>query len=92
MRKMAGRALFSANLSRDDDARLLRQPLQSFEGFGIFLEGADTLDDAGAIAKNGKHQFARFAQIVKPSANGDFLPVVLTSLFDAYGRHSPLYR
>ena len=81
-----------ADLPCDDDARFLREPLQRLKGFGAFFERTDALEDAGAVAKNGEHQFAGFAEIVKPSANRDFLSVVLPRLVDAYGRHSPLYR
>ena len=83
----AGRALLAADLSRDDDAGFLRQPLQRFERFRVLLERADPLNDSRAIAKNRKQQFPRLTQVIQPPLQGDFLPVILSSLFDGDRRH-----
>jgi len=83
--------LLGADFSGDDDARFLRETFQRFKGLGIFLERADALDDSGTVAKNGKHQFAGFAQVVEPAANRYFLPVVRACLLDGDDGHSPLF-
>ena len=83
----AGSALLGADFASDDDAGFLRQALESFEGFGIFLQGADALNDAGAVTENGEHQLAGFANIVEPAADGDFLAVVLTCVFNRDNGH-----
>ena len=89
--KAAGRALFGPNFAGDDDAGFLRQTFQRFKGFGIFLERADALNDTGAVAKDGEHQFAGFTQVIKPAADGDFLAVVLAGLFDGNNSHSSIF-
>ena len=83
----AGSALLGADFAGDDDAGFLREALEGFEGFGIFFQGADALNDAGAVAKNGEEQFAGFANIVEPAANGDFLAVVLACVFNRDNGH-----
>ena len=84
-------ALLGANFAGDDDAGFLRETFQRFKGFGIFFQRADTLDDAGAVAKNREQQFAGFAQVVEPAANRYFLPVVLACLLDRDDGHGPLF-
>ena len=85
-------ALFGANFAGDNHAGLLREAFQGFESFGIFFQGADTLDDAGAVAKNRKNQLAGFTDVVKPTADGDFLAVVIAGVFNRNRSHSELLR
>src|SRR5260370_13172182 len=54
-------ALFRADFAGDNDAGFLRQTLQRFERFGVFLQRADALNDAAAVAENREEQLARFA-------------------------------
>src|SRR5258705_6483787 len=81
-------ALLGPDFSRDNDARLLRQPLQRRKCLRALLQRANTLNDPGPIAKNRKQQLPRFPHVVKPPANRDFLPVVLPCLLDSDSGHS----
>ena len=82
----AGGALLGVDFAGDDDAGFLGEAFEGLEGFGIFFQGADALNDAGAVAKDGEEEFAGFAEIVEPAADGDFLGVVLACEFDGdYG-------
>ena len=67
-------------LPGDDDAGFLRETFQGFKGFRIFLQRADALDDARAVAKNGEEKLAGFAKVIEPAANRDFLPVVFACI------------
>ena len=74
-------------LPGDDDARLLRQPAQRFEGLGLLFLRDHALQNAGAVAKDGEEQLARFAQVVKPALHRHFFAGVLPGVFDVhYGR------
>jgi hypothetical protein len=81
-------ALLGADFAGHDDAGFLSEAFESFEGIGIFFQGADTLDDAGAIAKDGENQLAGFANVVEPAANGDFLTVEFTGILNRDCGHS----
>ncbi len=83
----ARRALFGVNFSRDDDAGFLRQSFERFEGFRLFFQRDDALDDAGAVAKNREEEFSRFAQVVEPAANRDGLSGEVSGLFDVDDGH-----
>ena len=77
----AGGALVGANFAGDDHAGFLRQALDRLEQFGRDgLLGDDALNDAAAVAKDGKQQFAALAQVVEPAANGDGLAFMLADL------------
>ena len=79
----AGSALIGAHFAFDDDARFLREAFDGVEDFG--RDGVlrdDSLDDAGAVAKLREEQFAAFAEIVEPSANGDGLAFVFADFCD----------
>ncbi len=78
----AGCAFLRANFAGNDNAGFLRETLQRLERLGIFLERANTLDNAGAVAKNREEQFARFPKVIEPALERDFLSVVLASLLD----------
>ncbi len=74
----AGRALVGADFARDNDRRLLSEAFERFEdGRGNALHVGYALNRTGAVAKDGKEQFAALAQVVKPSAQGDRLAFVL---------------
>ena len=49
-------------------------------GDGVFRD--HSLDYSGAVAKIGEQQFAAFAQVVEPAANGDGLAFVLADFSD----------
>jgi hypothetical protein len=63
----AGSALLGADLSGDDDAGFVREAFEGGEGGRIFFQRDNTLDDAGAVAKDGEQQLAGFAQVVEPA-------------------------
>ena len=72
--------LVRTDFAAHDDRAFLRQRLDARENFfrhAGFMR--DTLDGAGAIAKNRKDKLAGFAQVVEPSAQGDGLAVVLAN-------------
>src|SRR5208283_721191 len=79
----AGGALIGADFAFDDDAGFLREPFDGVEDFGwdgVLRNYA--LNDAGAVAKLGEEEFAAFAEVVKPSADGDGLTFVLADFCD----------
>ncbi len=78
----ARRARLGLNFAGRDHARFLGQSLERAEGFGIFLLRDDSLDHAGAVAKNREEEFARFAQVVEPAANFYGAPNVLLRVLD----------
>ncbi len=86
----AGSALLGANLSRYNDAGLLREPLKRFESLRIFFERADALNDASAVPKDREDQLAGFANVVEPAADGDFLAVVFPCVFNGDRGHGGL--
>ena len=75
--KPALRPLIRADLAGDDDTRFLRKPLQGLEYFrrDTGLMG-NSLDRSGPVAKDREEQFAAFAHVVKPAAQGDGLALV----------------
>src|ERR1700682_5597898 len=92
--KPARRALIGVNASRDDHARLLRQAAQSFKRRRLILQRYDALDRSRAVAKDGEKQFPRFAQVVQPTAQRDFLAIMLPDILNGHywhgARFSPL--
>src|SRR5215469_2755689 len=84
----AGSALLGSNLSRDNDAGFLGEPLELLERFGILFQRADALNDAGAVAKDREEQLTGFAKVIEPSTNRDFLPVIFSCVFDRNRGHS----
>ena len=76
-------ATFPVTMTLDSCVR----PLRGVECVGLLLQRNDALDDARAVAKNREEQLARFAQIVEPSAKGDFLPHMLADMFDRHHGH-----
>jgi len=79
----ARRAFIGANFAFDNDTRFLRETLQCvkyFRGNGIL--GNNALNNSAAIAEDGKEQLPAFAQVVKPSADGDRLAFVLPDFRD----------
>src|SRR5271165_625786 len=89
----AGGALLGADFAGDDDTGFLGEAFESCEGFGIFLQRANTLDNARAIAKDGEDELARFANVVEPAADRDFLSVVFASVFNRdHGHRDFLWR
>ena len=87
----AGSALLGADFAGDDDAGFLGETLEGGKGFGIFFEGADALNDAGAVAKDGEEEFAGFAKVVEPAANGDFLGVLFACVFNGNDSHGEVF-
>ena len=79
----AGSALVGADLAFDDDARFLGEAFDSVENFGRDGILRDySLDDAASVAELREEQLTAFAEVVKPSANGDGLALVGADLCD----------
>ena len=77
------RALVGADLPFDDDARFLRQTLDGLKNLGrdrAFRH--DSLNQAGAVAKNGEQQLPTLAQVVEPAPNGYGLAFVSANFSD----------
>ena len=79
----AGSALVGADFAFDDDAGFLSEAFDGVEDFGRNCVLRDhALDDAAAVAELGEEEFAAFAEIVEPSADGDGLAFVFADFCD----------
>src|SRR5262249_5806519 len=83
----AGGALVRADFSRDDHAGLVGKVLERIEDLrGHLVLGHHALDHTGAIAKDGKNQFAALALVVEPAVDGHSLAVMLADFGDCGDR------
>src|ERR1044071_4640078 len=79
----ARRAPVGAAFSGNDHAGFVRQVLERVEYFRRYLVlGHDTLDHAGAVAKDRKNQLAALALVVQPALNGYSLAVMPANFRD----------